>query len=64
MTTKQQVVLDFFGNEIEVGDEVAYIETGYRNFLIGIVDGFTPKQVKIKKQKERRRKISLLTFDF
>lgn len=29
--------LDYFGNEIKLGDEVAFIQTGYSNFSSGII---------------------------
>jgi len=38
---------DFFGNEITVGDEVAFYAPGYRMFTIGKIVAFTPKQVRV-----------------
>lgn len=40
---------DFFGNEINVGDEVAYMQIGYRNLTLGRVIRITPKTLTIKR---------------
>lgn len=36
---------DFFGNKLELGDKVAYIRLGYREFCHGEILKFTAKQV-------------------
>jgi hypothetical protein len=38
---------DYAGVEIEVGDKVAYMETGYRNFSSGIVTKITEKKLAV-----------------
>ena len=35
------MVKDFFGNEINVGDTVAFMQTGYRQMMIGVVEKIT-----------------------
>lgn len=37
--------LDFFGAELEVGDEVAFIAPGYRHLAKGTITKFTEKMV-------------------
>jgi peroxiredoxin len=37
--------LDFFGNEIRVGDEVAFMQTGYRHFIKGKIEKITSQNV-------------------
>jgi len=49
MTTRDYVN-DYFGNELRVGDTVAFIETGYRNFMTGIVAKINPKKITIEWQ--------------
>lgn len=39
---------DFFGNELRVGDEVAFCEPGYRNLIIGKIQHFTPQKVRVE----------------
>lgn len=39
---------DFFGNEIKVGDIVAFMQIGYRNLLKGKVTKLTDKMVFIE----------------
>lgn len=36
---------DFFDNDINVGDEVAFMQTGYRTLLKGVVAKITDKLV-------------------
>lgn len=36
---------DFLGNELEVGDEVVFVQLGYRNLLKGTIAKITPKMV-------------------
>ena len=38
---------DYFGKELEVGDEVAFYAPGYRMFTTGTIIDFTPKQVRV-----------------
>lgn len=38
---------DFFGNELSVGDLVAFIPNGYRDLERARILAFTPKQVRI-----------------
>ena len=38
---------DFFGQELAVGDYVAFEEPKYRNLILGVIVGFTPKQVRL-----------------
>ena len=38
---------DFLGNELNVGDEVIYVEKGYRNFAKGRISRITPNQTVI-----------------
>jgi len=39
---------DFFGNDLNIGDPVAFCKQGYRELVMGEVIGFTPKQVRVK----------------
>lgn len=39
---------DFFGNDIEVGDEVAIVETNYRNLVVAVVEEFTSQKVRVR----------------
>ena len=39
---------DFFGNELVVGDEVAFCEPGYRNLITGKIQHFTPQKVRVE----------------
>jgi hypothetical protein len=49
-------ILDAAGNEIEVGDRVAYISQGgdTQSLSIGFVVEFTPKKVRIRREKESK----------
>lgn len=38
---------DFFGQELAIGDFVAFEEPKYRNLMLGIVVAFTPKKVRL-----------------
>lgn len=39
---------DFFGNELNEGDRVVFIEPSYRNFRRGTIVKLTSKRVRIK----------------
>lgn len=39
---------DFFGNELVVGDEVAFCEPGYRTLILGKILNFTPQKVRVQ----------------
>lgn len=39
------IKVDYFGNEIKVGDTVAFMQTGYRNFMEGTVSKLTDQTV-------------------
>lgn len=39
---------DVFGNELSVGDTVAFYAPGYRSMIKGTVIAFTPKQVRVE----------------
>lgn len=39
---------DFFGQELNIGDEVAVVAKNYRHLVMGTVVGFTPKCVRVK----------------
>ena len=39
---------DFFGNELVVGDEVAFCEPGYRTLITGKIQHFTPQKVRVE----------------
>lgn len=43
--------LDYFGNKIKLGDEVAFIQTGYSNFSSGIIIKITDYMVLINHDK-------------
>lgn len=45
-----KVAKDFFGNEILIGDTVAFMQKGYRTLRTGVVDRITPQMVFIKHQ--------------
>jgi hypothetical protein len=38
---------DFFGRELQIGDEVAFCKPQYRELVKGKVVGFTPKNVRV-----------------
>ena len=38
---------DFLGNELQVGDNVVFVQLGYRNLLKGVVSKITPKTILI-----------------
>lgn len=38
---------DFFGHPIALGDKVAAVRAGYRDFVFGTVTSFTAKQVRV-----------------
>lgn len=42
---------DFLGNELEVGDEVVFMQINYRSLVKGVVDRFTPQKVWIWHEK-------------
>ena len=52
---------DFNGNELVVGDYVAFLEPNYRHMIQGRVAGFTPKTIRIEylSSYNRRRGFSL-----
>jgi len=39
---------DYFGNELGVGDKVAFTEPQYRNLIDGEVVKFTPQKVRVR----------------
>ena len=41
---------DFAGNELSIGDEVAYIGTHYRHMVSGIVVAFTKHKIRVGKK--------------
>lgn len=43
--------IDFLGNELQVGDDVVFVEPGYRHFLLGKIVKFTEKTVFIEYEK-------------
>lgn len=45
MSTKP---VDFLGRELNVGDEVVFLQIGYRNLLHGTITKITPQKVVIK----------------
>lgn len=38
---------DFLNQELKIGDFVVVMEKDYRNFTVGKIIGFTPKQVRV-----------------
>lgn len=50
---------DIFGNELSVGDRVAFMEPQYRNLLIGIIVRITPKKVRVSYMKNGREETYL-----
>lgn len=38
---------DFIGNELQIGDRVAYARNPYSNLMQGIVVEFTPKKIRV-----------------
>lgn len=38
---------DFFGQELAIGDYVAFEQPKYRNLVLGIIVAFTPEQVRL-----------------
>ena len=39
---------DFFGTELKIGDEVAFMAPSYRSLAIAKIIKFTPKQVRVE----------------
>lgn len=39
---------DYFGQELEIGDRVAFYAPGYRSFTTGTVIKFTPQQIRVE----------------
>lgn len=39
---------DYNGNKLNVGDVVIFIRPNYREFITGVISGFTPKYVCVK----------------
>jgi hypothetical protein len=39
---------DFIGQDLMVGDTVAFSNLSYRNLEKGVIDSFTPKKIRIK----------------
>lgn len=42
---------DFLGNELVIGDEVVFVQLGYRNLFKGIIIKCTAKTILIKHKK-------------
>lgn len=49
---------DYFGNEINIGDTVAFMQTGYRSMMTGIVEKITNSTLIIQHEKTNRGKTS------
>lgn len=49
---------DFFGNELNVGDTVAFMQTGYRQMMIGVVEKITNSTLIIQHEKTNIGKTS------
>lgn len=47
LKTNNMEAKDFFGNEIKVGDTVAFMQKGYRNLMTGQVTSITQQMVNI-----------------
>jgi len=45
------VVLDFLGKELNVGDDVVFVQLSYRNLLKGTIKKITPKTVIISHER-------------
>lgn len=43
---------DYLGNEVQVGDEVAYVEPRYSNLRKGTVKKINPKSITIQMREE------------
>lgn len=43
---------DFFGQELQINDEVAFMEPGYRNMVIGTILSFAPKSMLLEYVKD------------
>ena len=39
---------DFFGQNLAIGDQVAFEAPGYRHLALGIIVSFTPKNVRLE----------------
>jgi len=42
---------DFLGQELQVGDEIVFVQLGYRNLLKGKIASITPKTLMIEHDK-------------
>ena len=50
---------DIFGNELAVGDRVAFMEPQYRNLRIGTIVRMTPKKVRVSYMRSGREETYL-----
>jgi hypothetical protein len=39
---------DFLNQELAIGDHVILIQDGYRSYDVGVIEKFTPKQIRVK----------------
>lgn len=62
--SKEGHVKDFFGQSLEVGDRIAFIENGYRNLKKGVIAAFTPQKVRIEYPNRFRHSASDETLRF
>ena len=51
MTNDTQNALDVFGSLLEVGDDVVFMQIGYRTFLKGKIKSLTEKSALIQHEK-------------
>lgn len=43
METNKQIIVDYFGNELHVGDWVTFMQTKYLNFIDGQIKSISEK---------------------
>ena len=53
---------DFLGNEIEVGDDVVFVQLGYRNLLIGTITSISPKTLIVQHARTNTGQVSTKQF--
>lgn len=48
----ENIPTDFFGKPLYIGDEVAFMQLGYRNFIKGKISKLTPQKATIEHERQ------------
>jgi hypothetical protein len=49
--SKKRFIMDFLGNEIKIGDNVVFMQVGYRNLMNGVVKSVSKQKILITHEK-------------